>query len=163
MKSKWWQTLVLVFLFAHIAGCGGAGSGGGNSPFAGTGKVGTFECTYQPHAGLKHQFDVVFDIDGDGRFVNGTITHRDSGQVMQNALTGRIAGDLGVVFEVKEGKVPGTSIHTIHKINANTQEGVKLVMEANIPSGRCHVDMSALEWISPPIEFQFANYRLTWE
>lgn len=162
MKSKWWQTLVLVFLFAHIAGCGGAGSGGGNSPFAGTGKVGTFECTYQPHADLKHQFDVVFDIDGDGRFVNGTITHRDSGQVMTDALTGTIKGDLSVVFEVKEGKVPGTSVHDIHMIASNTQPGARLVMEDGTPAGRCYVDLSAVEYNNTPQQFASAYYRLSW-
>lgn len=160
---KKWQILVLAFGFALVVGCGGAGSGGGNSPFAGTGKVGSFDCTYHG-AALKHLFDIVFDIDSNGRFVNGTITHRvPGGQVMTNALTGIIGGDLSVVFEVREGKVPGTSVHAIHRINTNTQEGEKLVMEDNIPSGRCHVEMSALEWVAPPIEFQGAIYRLTWE
>lgn len=160
---KWWQNFVVAFLFVFSAGCGGAESGGGNSPFAGIGKVGTFECTYQPHDGLKHLFDVVFDINSDGRFVNGRITHRDSGLVMTDALKGIIGGDQSVVFEVKDGKVPGTSFHTIHRINANTQEGEKLVMETGSPSGRCHVDLSALEWVTTPIEFQGATYRLTWE
>lgn len=154
---------LLVSLFALFTGCGGGLSGGGNSPFAGTGKVGTFDCTYH-NGSLKHLFDVTFDIDGDGRFVNGQITHRvPGGQVMTNALKGIIGLDQSVVFEVKEGKVPGTSVHTIHRINSNTQEGEKLVMETGTPSGRCHVDLSGWEWVTTPVEFQFATYRLTWE
>lgn len=144
-----------------ITSCGGGGSGGANSPFAGIGKVGSFDCTYHD-ASRQHLFDVVIDIDREGRFVNGKITHRGTGEVMLDAISGQIGSDLSVTFVVKEGKVPGTSVHDIHRIDSNTQVGMKLIMDDGIPSGRCHVDLSAVEFNNSAQQFAGAYYRLSW-
>lgn len=151
-------SLISMVIGLHlIVGCGGAGGAGTPNPWAGK-KKGVLDCI--THPGEHHRYTVFFTIKDDKTFVDGSVTHPESGETRLKGITGKIrpAGEL-VFFWVSD--MPGSRMTSITSFESNSN--VPPTQLDGSPAGRIKVRLSANEVGRGPFGSSAADYWLTWE
>ncbi len=140
-----------------IVSCGGAGGPDTPNPWAGI-KKGVLDCL--THPGEHHYYTVRFTIKNDKTFVDGTITHPNSGETRLGVITGKIhpANQL-VFFWVSD--MPGSGATSITSFQSNSDDP-PTQLDGN-PAGRIEVRLIASEIGRGPLGYTTAYYKFTWE